>query len=178
MRGICGQSPPRGEGVEGHGVSDQPFDPRSIDLVALVKVYSSPCSPLKAGIEEALGIFQRSSLGEGELHVSLEGAGHADEAVGFPDGSAPLPCFREVRACSEDDFAKSRKGRGAPVAKFADVHRDQQGRIRLATWRGLLHWMLLQIDDTHVAKSRRGSPSPRRRSLWTNSTWRICVCSS
>jgi hypothetical protein len=24
--------------VEGHGVSDQPFDPRSIDLVALVEV--------------------------------------------------------------------------------------------------------------------------------------------
>ncbi len=58
-----------------------PLTPRGIDLVALVEVYSSPGSPLKAGVEEPLGIFQGSSLGEGD--------------------------------------------------------RDQQGRIRLATWRFL-----------------------------------------
>jgi len=96
MREKRGQSPPLGDGIERRGVSDQPFDSHSIDLVALVEVNSSPSSPLKAGIEEPLEIFQGSPLGEGEFDVSLEGAGHADKAVGFPDGSAPLPCFRDV----------------------------------------------------------------------------------
>ena len=139
MRRRRGQSPSLGYGVEGHGFSDQPFEPRSIDLVALVEVYSSPGSPLKTGIEEPLGIFQKSSFGEGEFHVSLESAGHADEAVGFPNRMVPLPCFRDVWAGAEDNFAKSREGRGAPVAKFVDVHRDQRGWIRLATLGGLLH---------------------------------------
>lgn len=147
-----GQSSPFGDGVERRGFSDQPFEPHSIDLVPLVEVYGSPGSPLNAGIEEPPGIFQISSFGEGEFHVSLEGAGHADEAVGFPDRMVPLPAFRDVWAGAEDNFAKPREGHAAPVAKFVDVCVDPRGRIRPATLRGLLHWTLLQIESAHVGK--------------------------
>ena len=82
-----------------------------------MEIDRSPCLPFKAGIEKPLGISQRSSLGEGEFHISLEGAGYADEPVGFPNGMGPLPCFREVWAGAEDDLPESRESRAAPVAK-------------------------------------------------------------
>src|SRR5262249_46596269 len=55
-----------------------------INLVALMDIDGTPGVAFEAGIEQACRVFQRSALGEGQLHDGLVGLAGADDSVVFP----------------------------------------------------------------------------------------------
>src|SRR5207244_6174248 len=99
---------------------------------------------LETRVEETGRIFEKRTLGEGQLHDLLVGFAGADDAVVRPDRSAhPLPLLDDVRVCFLDELAHSAEGSPAPVPEFGDSFRDQL-RCRLALARArLFHIFIL-----------------------------------
>src|SRR5207342_2139273 len=110
-----------GSSIEGDCLTDERLERRRVDFISLVYVDRAPCIPFEAGVEEFAGVFQRSTLGEGQLHFRFVGFAGADDPVVRPDGRAhPLPFLDDVGVRLLDELAHPALSPAAPVRKVGD----------------------------------------------------------
>src|SRR5579859_1452908 len=106
--------------IEGHCSADEIFQGRLIDSFTFMDIDGASDISLEAGVEKTCGVFQCSTLGEGQLDGALICLARADDAAMRKDGSPPFPFFDDFRVCLVDDSAHFRKHLAAPVPKFFD----------------------------------------------------------
>ena len=89
----------------------------------------TPRVALQAGVEQAFGIGQRRTVGEGQFHCLLVGFAGAQDAVVLPHRcTAPLPGFLHVRQRFMDQCTHACQRFAAPVSQLGDACIDQFGR--------------------------------------------------
>src|SRR5260370_39464535 len=87
------------------GSTNEIFQSRLINRVALTKIDGSRFFRIKAGIEEFLRIFQESALKKVHFDGLLESADSTNKSLVRPDRSLPLPFLSEMGASLENQFA-------------------------------------------------------------------------
>ena len=110
--------------IVSYGSTNELFQSRLIDCVALTEIYRSRFFRIKAGIEEFLRIFQASALKKVHFYGFLERADSTNQSPVRPDRGIPLPFLSDVGVGLTDQFAQSSDHLAAPVGKFCDVFVD------------------------------------------------------
>src|SRR5664280_1287434 len=89
----------------------------------------APGVAFKAGVEQSLGIPERSALGESQLHDALVRLAGADNAVVRPNRNAsPLPLLDHLRISLFDESADMGERLAPPVVQLLDPRVDQPRR--------------------------------------------------
>ena len=104
-----------------------------------MEVDGPPRVPLEAGVEEALGVGQGCSLGEGHLHALLVGLARADQPVVRPDGDLPLPLLDDLGIRFPDQGAQAGEQVAPPVGQLLDAPVDHLRSRVIARGAALLH---------------------------------------
>src|SRR6185312_3034814 len=115
--------------VQRDGSLDQRPESILVHFIALTKVDGAPDLAVKARIEQARWIVQRSALGEGQFHHTLVGfAGADDPTIGPHRNAPPLPFLDDFGGRLMDERADMGKHPAPPAAQFLDPRIDQPGR--------------------------------------------------
>ena len=119
LRRVCGRS----ADVEIDGRSDQGLERRLVELRTLDDVDRPPRARIEAGVEQAVGVVERRSVHECDLHLVLVDLTGADDAVVRPRGDAgrirrlgPLRLLGDLGVGFLDEHAD-------PVATCRDANR-------------------------------------------------------
>src|ERR1700691_347152 len=126
--------------VQGRGGTKECLQRLLVYLLALVEVDGAPYVPVKTGVEEAGGILQSRTFGEGQLHDALVGLARADHSVVVPHRNpSPLPFLDDVRNGSLDKAAERAEHLAPPVAELLDSAVDELSRRLTLLRPALLH---------------------------------------
>src|SRR5260370_15600463 len=107
--------------IVGYGSTNEFFQSRLINCVALMEIYRSHFFGIKASIKEFLRIFQESALKKVHFYCFLESADSTNKSLVRPYRGIPLPFFSEAGVGLKDKFAQSGEHVAAPVGKFCDL---------------------------------------------------------
>jgi hypothetical protein len=111
--------------------TDELFQSRLINRVALMEIDHSRFFCIKASIEERMRIFQGSALKKVHFDGLLESADSTHKSLVRPDGCFPLPFLSEMGISLENQFAQSGDHGATPVRKLCDVLIDVFGWIHV-----------------------------------------------
>src|SRR6266567_5041749 len=107
--------------IVSYGSTNELFQSRLINCVALMEIDRSRFFRIKPGIEEFLRIFQHSALKKVHFDCLLESAGRTNQSLVRPHRGFPLPFLSDVGVSIVDKFAQSGDHLAAPVGKFCDL---------------------------------------------------------
>ena len=107
--------------IMSYGSTNELFQSRLINCVALTEIYCSRFFRIKAGIEEFLRIFQQSALKKVHFYRLLESADSTNQPPVRPYRGIPFPFLSDVGVGLADKFAQSGDHLAAPVGKFCDL---------------------------------------------------------
>src|SRR5262249_33172302 len=102
--------------IAGDGSADQRLQSNGVNCVTLMEVDCPRGLGVKAGVEQAFGVVQRSAFEEVEFTVVFKSTGAAAKTFVCPNRSAPLPLFRDVWCGIQNQLAQPRQQLTAPVA--------------------------------------------------------------
>src|SRR6266480_1654970 len=97
------------------------FQSRLINCIALTEIYRSRFFSIKAGIEECMRIFQESALKKVHFYCFLESADSTNKSLMRPYRGIPLPFLSHVGVGLVDKFAQPGEHLTAPVSKLCDL---------------------------------------------------------
>src|SRR5437870_5565151 len=101
--------------IVSYGSTNELFQSRLINCVALMEIYRSRFFSIKAGIEEFMRIFQESALKKVHFYCFLESADRTNKSLVRPYRGIPLPFLSDAWVGLEDKFAQSGERLAAPV---------------------------------------------------------------
>src|SRR5229473_5398458 len=110
--------------IVSYSSTNEIFQSRLINCIALTEIYRPRFFSIKASIEECMRIFQESALKKVHFYCFLESAGSTNKSLVRPYRGIPLPFLSEAGVGLEDKFAQSGERLAAPVGKFCDLFVD------------------------------------------------------
>src|SRR5207249_2311926 len=138
--------------IVSYGSTNEIFQSRLINCIALTEIYRSRFFRIKASIEECMRIFQESTLKKVHFYCFLESADSTNKSLVRPYRGIPLPFLSDVGVSLEDKFAQSGEHLAAPVGKFSDLFVDKFRWIHLLLLKIFpflmrRRWVYLLLDD-------------------------------
>src|SRR5215469_5794511 len=107
--------------IVSYGRTNERFQSRLINYIALMEINRSRFFRIQASIEEFLWIFQQSALKKVHFDRLFESADSTNQSLVRPDCGLPLPFLSDVGVSIVDKFAQSGDHLTTPVSKFCDV---------------------------------------------------------
>src|SRR6266699_701028 len=137
--------------VVSYGSTNELFQSRLINCIALMEIYRSRFFSIKAGIEECMRIFQESALKKVHFYCFLESADRTNKPLVRPYRGIPLPFLSDVGGGLVDKVAQPGEHLTAPVSKLCDLLVDtfRWIHVLLLTLLKIVPCEIVQVKHTH-----------------------------